>query len=104
MPAFAPALFASVKGGAPQETSGLDCKEPSFIALKGLARDADMFMTITEVQGDMGSNAVAQADLPSSPSGAAGIAGLMVASANKTDFGLTSSSRVMVVLSEEPAQ
>lgn len=109
-PEVAPALFASIAAGAPQATTGpeskmgrLDCKEPSLIALKGLARDADIFMTITEAEGEAGNDASAHAGLPSSPSGAAGIAGLLAASARAPDFGLSPSSRVMVVLSEEPA-
>ena len=30
----------------------LDCKEPSLIALNGLARDANQFMTISDEQAD----------------------------------------------------
>ena len=74
-PEVAPALFASVRAGAPQQTTGpvsamgrLDCKEPSLIALKGLARDASDYMTITEQEGLEGAAACAEADFPSTPS------------------------------------
>ena len=106
-PEVAPALFASIAAGQPQITTGpasemgrLDCKEPSLIALKGLVRDADIFMTISEAEGDAGHQACLLADLPSTPSGAAGVAGLLSA-ANVADFGLNPTSRVLVILSEE---
>lgn len=108
-PEFAPALFASVAAGAPQVTEGpesamgrLDCKEPSLIALKGLARDACDFMIITEDEGTVGAEAAAQAGLASSASGAAGIAGLLAAQG--ADLGLNADARVLIVLSEEPAE
>ena len=107
-PDVAPALFASVEAGKPQITTGpasemgrLDCKEPSLIALKGLARDADTFMIISEAEGEAGHQACAQADLTSTPSGAAGLAGLLCASANADNFGLSATSRVLIILSEE---
>ena len=57
-PEFAPALQASIREGKCVNTVGpvsdmgrLDCKEPSLIALNGLARDADGFITITEEEG-----------------------------------------------------
>lgn len=106
-PEAAPALYASVLAGAPQVTTGpssemgrLDCKEPSLIALKGLARDADDFMLITEAEGAAGSAACAEAGLPTTPSGGAGVAGLLAAGGS---FGLDQASRVLVILSEEAA-
>lgn len=104
-PDVAPALFASVKAGQPLVTEGaasamgrLDCKEPSLIALKGLARDADIFMTISEEEGAQGAAACAQAGLASTPSGAAGVSGLLAA---RGEFGLSDGSDVLVILSEE---
>ncbi|MEM9278432.1 MAG: pyridoxal-phosphate dependent enzyme, partial [Pseudomonadota bacterium] len=54
-PDAAPALQASIKKGksvfadGPVSNMGrLDCKEPSLIALKGLARDANFFLTIRD--------------------------------------------------------
>ena len=56
-PDAAPALFESVRAGRVVETSGpvssmgrLDCKVPSLLALAGLARDADFFVTISEIR------------------------------------------------------
>ncbi len=104
-PEVAPALYASIKAGSAQVTEGpdsamgrLDCKEPSLIALKGLARDADDFMLITEAEGVAGSAACADAGFPTTPSGGAGVAGLLVAGAA---VGLTTESRVLVILSEQ---
>lgn len=104
-PEVAPALYASVKAGSAQVTEGpksamgrLDCKEPSLIALKGLARDADDFMLITEDEGAAGSAACADAGFPTTPSGGAGVAGLLVAG---SALGLTTESRVLVILSEQ---
>jgi diaminopropionate ammonia-lyase len=110
-PDAAPALFASIKAGAPQVTTGpssemgrLDCKEPSLIALKGLARDADDFMLITEAEGSAGSGACQDADLASTPSGAGGFAGLLAAARTNPDaLGLSSNARVLIILSEEAA-
>lgn len=107
-PDAAPALFASIKAGSPQVTTGpssqmgrLDCKEPSLIALKGLAQDADGFMLITEAEGAAGSDICAAAGYASTPSGAAGVAGLIAAKADQAAFGLTTDARVLVILSEE---
>lgn len=106
-PEAAPALIASVAAGAAQVTQGpasamgrLDCKEPSLIALKGLARDASDFMVISEAEGTDGATIAEAAGMPSTPSGAAGIAGLAVAA--KGGVGLDTASRVLVILSEGP--
>jgi len=105
-PEVAPALINSIHAGAPVETDGpvsdmgrLDCKMPSLIALKGLARDADDFMTITEAEGHAGADICAAKGLVTTPSGAAGFAGLLAAG---TGLGLTPNSRVLVILSEGP--
>ncbi len=54
-PEAAPALIEGIRAGQVVETSGpascmgrLDCKTASMIALNGLARDADVFVTISE--------------------------------------------------------
>ncbi|MFQ3182977.1 MAG: diaminopropionate ammonia-lyase [Alteromonas macleodii] len=107
-PDAAPAIFASIKASSPQITSGpssdmgrLDCKEPSLIALKGLTKDADGFMLITEAEGATGSEICAAAGFASTPSGAAGVAGLIAAKTDQIALGLTKESRVLVILSEE---
>jgi diaminopropionate ammonia-lyase len=103
-PEFAPALYASITAGSPQVTTGpvsdmgrLDCKEPSLIALKGLSRDADAFMTITEAEGFAGSALCADHGLSTSTSGGAGVAGLL---AGADALGLTAESHVLCILSE----
>jgi len=107
-PEAAPAIYASIETGSPQTTSGpssdmgrLDCKEPSLIALKGLAQNADDFMLLSEAEGAAGCAACASAGLASTPSGAAGVAGLIAARSDQAAFGLSATSRVLVVLSEE---
>lgn len=105
-PDAAPALYASVLAGSVQVTRGpvsamgrLDCKEASLIALRGLARDADVFVTITEAEGQIGHEACIAADLASTPSGAAGVAGLLAARQTGA-LGLDARARVLVILSE----
>jgi len=110
-PDAAPALFSSIKAGSPLVTQGpvsamgrLDCKEPSLIALKGLARDADAFMTITEAEGQLGAEIAGQCRLPASPSGAAGIAGLVAACSAGVIPGLGRDAEVLLILSEGLAE
>ncbi len=104
-PDVAPCLIASIEAGGPTETTGpasemgrLDCKVPSFIALKGLARDADDFMTISEGEGAAGAALSAEHGFESTPSGAAGLAGLLAA--KQEALGLDAASRVLIILSE----
>jgi len=104
-PEAAPCLIESITAGKLVETTGpvsamgrLDCKVASLIALKGLARDADDFMAISEAEGDAGAALAARHGFESTPSGAAGIAGLAAA---KGSLGLTAQSRVLVILSEQ---
>ena len=110
-PDAAAALHGSVAAGKAVESSGpvsemgrLDCKMPSLIALKGLARDADAFALISEAEGQAGAGLAMVAGLASSPSGAAGIAGLIALDANqRAELGLVAQSRVLCVLSGGPA-
>lgn len=109
-PDAAPALHGSIVAGCPVESAGpvsemgrLDCKMPSLIALKGLARDADAFALISEAQGQAGADAVAAAELPSTPSGAAGVAALLSLNAEqRAELVLNETSRVLCILSEGP--
>ena len=103
-PEVAPPIFASAEAGQPVVTAGpssamgrLDCKEASLIALKGLARDADDFLLITEADGTAGADAAAAAGMPTTPSGAAGLAGLLAA---RGALDLSEASRVLLILSE----
>ncbi len=106
-PVEAPALAASIQAERPVVAKGavsamgrLDCKEPSLIALKGLARDADVFMTISEEEGFAGADHVKKHDLASTPSGAAGLAGMLCG--DRAALGLNTHSRVLCILSEGP--
>lgn len=111
-PDAAPALYGSIKAGEPVQSEGpvsdmgrLDCKMPSLIALRGLARDADAFALISEGEAQAGAGAAMVAGLASTPSGAAGLAALMALSdAQKADLGLTAHSTVLTILSEGPPE
>ncbi|QBK30188.1 pyridoxal-phosphate dependent enzyme [Roseitalea porphyridii] len=100
-PDAAPALFASIAAGAPVITEGavsnmgrLDCKEPSLIALAGLSRDADLFVTISDAEADAAVAVLEELDLASTPSGGAGIAALLAGLDPGAD------ARVLAILSE----
>ncbi len=109
-PSVAPALHGSVVAGCPVRSSGsasamgrLDCKMPSLIALKGLARDADNYVLITEAEAEAGAGTAMVAGLASTPSGAAGIAALLAVEARqRATLRLTPESVVLCVLSEGP--
>ena len=109
-PEAAPALQASVAAAAPVMAHGpvsamgrLDCKEPSLIALKGLSRDADAFALITEAEGQAGADWAAAQDMPSTPSGAAGLSGLLHLGADgRAKLGIDAESRILLILSEGP--
>ena len=105
-PQAAPALAASIAAEAPVTTEGpvsamgrLDCKAPSLIALKSLARDADDFLTLSEEEGAEGARVASASGFETTPSGAAGLAGLLAA---RGGHGLDEAARVLVILSEGP--
>lgn len=100
-PDRAPALEASIRAGAPVETSGetsqmgrLDCKVPSLIALKQLAVSADRFALLTEDDAKDVLPMLAGQGLASTPSGAAGLACL-----HKMNLG--KGARALCILSEQ---
>jgi Threonine dehydratase len=109
-PDYAPALFESVAAGHPVTAPGpvsamgrLDCKDPSLIALRGLAHDADAFVTLTEAAAEAALPQLDAAGLATTPSGGAGLAALLAADrAARQDLGLDGTSRVLAFLSEEP--
>ncbi|KAJ04323.1 pyridoxal-phosphate dependent enzyme [Sulfitobacter mediterraneus] len=109
-PAFAAALYGSVAAGGPTEGGGpvsnmgrLDCKMPSLIALKGLARDADDFVLLSEAEAEAGAGAMMVAGWPSTESGAAGVAALLAASSQqRRELDLTKDARVLCIVSEGP--
>lgn len=100
-PDRAPALEASIRAGDVVETTGavsamgrLDCKVPSFIALKQLAVSADQFALITEDEAHGILPLLAGQNLASTPSGAAGLACLW-------EMGLGEGDRALCFLSEQ---
>ena len=106
-PDAAPALQQGVEQGGPVHAAGpssnmgrLDCKEPSHLALKLLARAADGFMTLSDEYVETSIRALEPYDLATTPSGGAGFAGLTAALENKA-LGLGPMSRVLVILSEQ---
>ena len=83
-PSAAPALQKSIELGKPVLTEGpdsimgrLDCKEPSFIALNGLARDADYFLTLDDVEVTRCLEKMSKSNLATTASGGAGVAAAM---------------------------
>ncbi len=100
-PAFAPAIHDSIAAGhcvfadGPDSDMGrLDCKEPSLIALKGLARDADEFILISEDEAFAAMPILAKHDLACSTSGGAGLAAIIAG------LSLAPDARVLAILSE----
>jgi diaminopropionate ammonia-lyase len=102
-PQAAPALIESIRAGRIVTTEGpvsamgrLDCKTPSMIALAGLARDADLFVTLGEDEVARAVASLADMGLETSPSGGAGLAALL--GGLETD----PADRVLAFLSEGP--
>lgn len=100
-PDAAPALIEAVRAGKLEDTDGpvscmgrLDCKTASMIALAGLALDADMFITISDAEALSAVALLTEHGLPTTPSGAAGIAALL------GGLDLPQDARVMAILSE----
>ncbi|MGB0928914.1 MAG: pyridoxal-phosphate dependent enzyme [Pikeienuella sp.] len=107
-PDRAETLLASIKAGAPTHAPGetssmgrLDCKDPSHVALKALARNADFFMALSDEYVETAIEQLAAHDLATSPSGGAGFAGLTAGKAEQA-LNITPSSRVLLYLSEGP--
>ena len=100
-PEAAPALQASVQAGRSVVSEGpvsnmgrLDCKEPSLIALNGLARDADHFVTITEQETTDVLAPLAAQGATTTESGGAGFAAVQA-------MGFGTDARVLCFISEE---
>lgn len=102
----APALQASVEVGAcgfsdgPDSVMGrLDCKEPSLIALNGVARDADSFLALSDEQVTENLPAMADVGIATTASGGAGVAAAMNADVRK-GLGIGPNARVLCIVSE----
>ena len=107
-PQSAPALLASILAGAavfadgPESIMGrLDCKEPSLIALNGLARDADLFVTLDDREVVEWLPKLAEFGLQTTASGAAGVAAALNEEVRDV-AGIGAGSRVLCFLTEAP--
>ncbi|MDX1781542.1 MAG: pyridoxal-phosphate dependent enzyme [Thalassovita sp.] len=103
-PEFAPALLESVRAGRIVTAEGpvsemgrLDCKTPSMVALAGLSRDANRFVTISEEEAAEGVAVLGECGHATTPSGGAGMAALIAGLP-----GLGPDARVLAILSEGP--
>lgn len=83
-PSEAPCLQASVQAGRPMRVEGgvsrqgrLDCKVPSVVAYEMLREMADTFITVTDDEAQRAVDLLAAHGVTSTPSGAAGLAGLI---------------------------
>ncbi|MDE4173381.1 pyridoxal-phosphate dependent enzyme [Phaeobacter sp. PT47_59] len=104
-PEAAPALIESIRAGHLVDTHGpesamgrLDCKTPSLVALNGLVRDADLFVTISEEEAAEAVNTLADHGYATTPSGGAGLAALLAGRVP----GCGADARVLAILSEGP--
>ncbi len=105
-PEAAPALQASIGAGravladGPDSSMGrLDCKEPSLIALNGLARDADLFLTLSDAEVEAFLPRLAELGLETTPSGGAGLAAALSENVREA-CGIGPGARVLTVVSE----
>ena len=105
-PEAAPALLVSIEAGrfaaahGPVSNMGrLDCKEASLIALKGLARDADFFVTVSDEAALAATNRLVGEGIATTPSGAAGVAALLDPAIRQA-VGAGAEARVLTIVSE----
>lgn len=82
-PDRAPCLLESVRAGHMVRADGeisnmgrLDCKEASLLAFESLRRDADLFVTVTDAEAQAAADRFTAHGAATTPSGAAGLAGL----------------------------
>jgi diaminopropionate ammonia-lyase len=101
-PEAAPCLLESMKAGELRAVAGplsnmgrLDCKEASLIAFQSLRQDADLFLTVSDAEAQAAAESFAGLGLPTTPSGAAGLAGLLRHAPGPE-------ARCLVILSEGP--
>lgn len=109
-PETAPCLMESVRrgrlttvGGSISVMGRLDCKQASLIAFNTLTEVADGFMVISDDESRLGRQSVRNAGIETTESGAAGLAGLLIALScpdTATKIGLDTDSRCLAVVSE----
>ena len=105
-PNAAPALKSSIEAGkcvfadGPDSIMGrLDCKEPSLIALNGLARDADHFLTLSDGEVTDMMPTLEKHGLATTASGGAGVAAVLREDV-RSALAIGSQDRVLCILSE----
>jgi diaminopropionate ammonia-lyase len=108
-PDRAPCLTESIRVGRAVRADGpasnmgrLDAKEPSHLALISLARDADLFVTISDEEALDTVRFLGEHGIATTPSGAAGVAGLQHVGRDRQEMFLDGSSRVLTIVSEGP--
>ncbi len=108
-PDRAPALLDSIVAGTATVSEGpnsimgrLDCKQPSQLALKYLATEADAFMTISDDEAVAAVETLARHGIATSASGAAGLAGLQGAMAAAAGLDIDAGATVLLCISEGP--
>ncbi len=106
-PAAARCLLESVRAGRPVRAPGpvstmgrLDCKEASHLALGALARSADAFLAVEDAACAETVARLAAEGLSTTPSGAAGVAGLQHLGEGRGALGLGPGSRVLCFVTE----
>lgn len=106
-PDAAPALMDSVHAGRPLRAEGpdsvmgrLDCKEPSHLALRELAREADWFLTVEDEACEATVSLLRRYGVPTTPSGAAGLAALHHIDGQRTALGMDRASSVLAFVTE----
>lgn len=113
-PQAAAPLFASARGGRLTESprgertvmGRLECYVASPLAWNILRRRADGFLTVTDEEAKAAVARLAAEGLATSPTGAAGLAGLIAAAGDRVagrTLGLDHTSRVAIILTE-PAE
>lgn len=102
-PEAAPALYEAMRAGKITDTEGpdscmgrLDCKTASWIAARGLSKDANHFALITEEEAQTAMPLLAADGLSTTPSGGAGLAALLAG------LELPADATVLCILSEAP--
>jgi len=114
-PDEAPALFESARAGEirsiPEQDAGamemLECYRPSSLAWDIIAPVARAFQTISSIEAQQAVRELADVGIATTPSGAAGYAGLREAAMDtnaRKACGLNADSVVWIVISEGPAQ
>ncbi|SNR51923.1 diaminopropionate ammonia-lyase [Puniceibacterium sediminis] len=108
-PDAAPCIAQSLANGAFTPVRGpvsdmgrLDCKEASMIALRGLARDADAVVTLSDPEVNGVLKRLADLGVATTASGGASLAAVMLSRTHRDALGLDPTSRVLTFVTEAP--